>query len=176
MESLSCYSLYEDTITAGIAVADFESVITVDPDTTVVKQAAIQTEPVVEQIAQQNIGDFRYLAGVSISFLREVVGKPKRSKTNCLLAVNPEKWRLAKDIIPAAIIDPCGLHGHAILLMYANTKCALVSWNDPSRIVYIDENGKPHITRINRASLMLSAISGPLPVVTKPVQCLVAAR
>jgi len=176
LESLSCYSLYENTITAGITVGDFESVITVSPDTAVVKQAALQTEPVVAKVAQKDIGDFRYLAGVSMTFLHEITGKTKKSKTNCLLAVNPERWRLAKDVIPAAIVDPCGLHGHAILLLYANTSCALVSWHDPSMIVAVDENGKPFIRQMNRASLMLSAITAPLPVVTKPSRCLVAAR
>ena len=177
MESLSCYSLYENTITAGIAVDDFESIITVDPETTVVKQVSLQTDPVVEKIAQKDIGDFRYLAGVSLSFLHEVTGKStKKSKSHCILAVDPGKWRLAKDVIPAAVVDPCGLHGHTILLLYANTKCALVSWHDPAKIVAVDENGKPVIRRMNRASLMLSAITGPIPTITKPARCLVAAR
>ena len=176
MESLSCYSLYENTITAGIRVDDFESIITVSPETAVVKQVSLQTDPIVEKVAQKDIGDFRYLAGVSLSFLHEVTGKPKKAKTHCVLAVDPDRWRLVKDVIPAAVVDPCGLHGHAILLLYANTKCALVSRFDPSLVVGVDENGKPFIKQVNRASLMLSAITGPVPTISKPLRCLVAAR
>ena len=176
MESLSCYTLYENTITAGITVNDFESIVTVEPGTTVVKQASLQTQPVVDKVAQKDIGDFRYLAGVSLSFLHVVTGKTKKSKTNCILAVDPDRWRLVKDVIPAAVVDPCGLHGHTILLLYANTKCALVSRYDSTKIVAVDENGKPYITEVNRASLMLSAISGPVPTISKPLRCLVAAR
>ena len=173
MESLSCYSLYESKITAGITVNDFESIVTVSPDTIVVKHAAIQTEPVVDKISQKNIGDFRHVAGVSLSFLHEVVGKSTKSKTSCLLAVDPTRWRLAADAVPAAVIDPCGLRNHVILLLRANSKYVLISRDNPYMVVAVDKDGKPVIQTMNRASLMLAAITNQKPTIAKPARCLV---
>ena len=80
MEALKCYSLYGSKITDGITVSDFESVVTVEPSVTKIKQAVLQTLPIVAKCAQKGVIDFRRIAGYSLSFVHEVTGKSTLSK------------------------------------------------------------------------------------------------
>ena len=175
MEALKCFSLYGNKITDGITVSDFESVVTVDPSATKIKQAVLQTLPVVAKCAQKGIIDFRRIAGYSLSFVHEVTGKATLSKAGVLLAVDPNKWRLATDSIQAAVVDPCGPNGHVILFVKNNAINFLSSWNSPTTVVSMNAKNTPVITTVNRGSLMLAAITGDKTGVNQPARSLVAA-
>lgn len=176
MESLNCYSLYESKITPGIAVDDFESIITVEPGTPVIKQAVLETSPILDKTAQKFLTDFRLMAGMSLTFIHEVTGKSTKSKSGCLLAVNPKRWGIAASAVSAAIVDPCGLNGHVILFLRSDTPYVLSDLHNRSKVVMVHKTGMPAITTISRASLMRAALANPSPTISKPARCLVAPR
>lgn len=168
MEALKCYSLYGSKITDGITVTDFESIVTVTPAVSKIKQAVMQTIPVVAKCAQKGVLDFRRIAAYSLTFLHEVTGKATHSKVGVLLAVDPKVWRVATDDVAAAVIDPCGINGHVILFVKAGTSNFLASWNDPNTFVTMNDKNAPVITTVNRGALMLSAATGMRAFVSQP--------
>lgn len=175
MEALKCFSLAGDSVTEGITVDDFESVVTVTPAVAKIKLAVLQTLPVVSKCAQKGVSDYRRLAGISLSFIHEVTGKSPVSKSGILLAVDTKYWRIAVDDIPAVIVDPCGLKGHVILFVRAGSTKFLVSRDNANTTVSLNSKNTPEIQRINRGALMLSALLDPKKSVSRPTRSLVAA-
>ena len=175
MEALKCYSLIGNKVADGIRVADFESIVTVSHSTTSVKQAVLQTMPVVASDAQTGIKeDFQHMASLSLSFIHEVTGKTTITKSGCLLAVDPKLWRIGIDNCSGALIDPCGLTGLVILFLKAGSPNMLSRWDSPDTVLSVNKTGVPEIHKVNRASLMLMAVTGTKQTISAPTKCLVA--
>ena len=173
MEALKCFSLSGDKVTEGIAVDDFESIVTVTPAVAKIKLAVLQTLPVVSKCAQKGVSDYRRMAGISLSFIHEVTGKSPVSKAGVLLSVDTTKWRIAVDDIPAVIVDPCGLKNHVIIFVKAGSTNFLTSRDNANTFVSLNAKNAPEIQRINRGALMLSALMDPKQAVNRPTRSLV---
>ena len=175
MEALKCYTLNGNKVVSGIKVADFESIMTTDPSTTMIKQAVLQTMPVVGSgTMTRTKSDFQNLTSLSLNFIHEVTGKATIAKSCCLLAVDPNIWRVGVDNIPAALIDPCGLTGYIILFLRADSPNMLSLWDSPDTVLSVNKTGVPEVHKVNRASRMLMAVTSSKKLISAPAQSQVA--
>lgn len=173
MESLSCYSLYGDKLAKGIKVDDFETIIVNDPSTEVIMQATLQTASMLDPAARKDCSsDFRQAGGFGLTFIKEAPKNIPVVKSGILLAVNPNHWHPAADNLPAVLVDPCGPKGHVILFVRALSPCVLTPVKPGPNILAVTKEGKPVLRPVNRASLMLAALSNPNNAVRSPVRCL----
>ena len=175
MEALKCYTLNGTKVVNGIKVTDFESIVTADSSTTVIKQAVLQTMPVVHPATLDGSkNDFQRITSLSLNFIHEVTGKATIAKSGCLIAVDPKIWRVGTDNIPAALIDPCGLTGCIILFMKAGSQNMLSLWDNPDTVLSVNKTGVPEVLKVNRASRMLMAVTSTKQLISAPAKCLVA--
>ena len=158
MISLACYSLLDtSTITEGIAVDDFESIIVNAPETLSIKKATIQTLPILTEldISAPEIGK---LSQVSLSFISLASENIDISDAGVILCIDPAIWRLCSDSTNAVILDPCGLTGNMLLFVHKNRANVLVAIDDPSLTVSVNDANEVVIRRMNRANMMLAAL------------------
>lgn len=158
MIALACYSLLDNTtITDGIAVGDFESIIVDTPEVLDIKKATIQTLPILTEL-DTSAPEIGKLSQVSLCFLTSTPENTKVSDEGVVLCIDPTVWRLCMDTSNAVIIDPCGLNGNMLLFIHKNRDNVLVCIDDPSLTVSVTEANELKIQRSNRANLMLAAL------------------
>ena len=159
MISLACYSLIDkSTITEGIAVGDFESIIVDTQEVLDIKKATIQTLPILTEL-DTYAPEISKLSQVSLSFLSLATDADEVSDAGVILCIDPAIWRLCSDSSNAVILDPCGLTGNMLLFIHRGRANVLVAIDDSSLTVSITDNNEVIINRINRASLMLAALT-----------------
>lgn len=152
MEYLKCYTVNDHDIEEGIYVPEFESIIVEDPSTTTIKKATVEMIPVLKPRGGTSITE------TSLVFLHEAEKTDKESQDHIIIDIDPDKWKLCYKTNKLEILDPCGLHGHMLLVVDKSLDQVLIKADDRKLSLQFS-NKKLAIASCQRASLLRSAIT-----------------
>ena len=152
MEYLKCYTVKDHDIEEGIYVPEFESIIVETPSTTTIKKATIEMIPVLKTRGGTSITE------TSLVFLHEAGKSDKESKDHIIIAIDPNKWKLCYKTNKLAILDPCGFHGHMLLVVDKSMEQILIKADDRKLSLQFSNN-KLTIAGCQRSALLRSAIT-----------------
>lgn len=146
---MKCFTISKDTLSAGIDPARHDCIVATG--TQPVENAVVRMVPVLPY-AQESL---QAKAQLSLSFVLESADD---IEPGCVVSLNPREWNVCLAVNPVVLLDPCGPHGHALVLLPPSGSNLLVSVEDPSNVLCTDELGRPVIRTTSRAMLMLAAL------------------
>ena len=146
---IPCYTLISDAV-PGIAVKDYESILTDDPGTTHIHHGSLMMYP----LFQSPPVDFVKMTLQSLTFVRESSVRDE-PQNGVILSVDASKWRLLENP-GVSLLDPGGRNG--FILVHAMPGCTVLHSRHSTKALWIDDDGKPEVCGISRGNAMFDAL------------------
>lgn len=157
MTILRCYTLSKDSLTPGISVDDFDSILC-DTQIGNFEHCRIETFQLLDN---EMLTKFSKLpsACVNLSFVHPVtdIGNEVVDNTASVLAVDAKYWRPAHDRQRMFIIDPAGAD-NKILILAGKKHCSLLVATYAPKTVYLDDKGIPDIKAARKSRILMDAL------------------